>query len=103
LSWCVGKITGYIQSLIPSQSNRTKVVGVIVVIASKQDQFNQMMRYWVAPIDRKKFLRVRDERDLHGCEITEVIRIGDYWELRNYQMLFEMAIMIRDRKEENKP
>lgn len=61
---------------------------MIAVICRSQRQFDDFVKHWVCHEDRRKFHKVSRSGDIDGRWFTDVVRIGDYWELRDHEELY---------------
>lgn len=70
---------------------------MIAVIALKKRHYDDFIKHWVDREDHGKFFLVQEQRHLIGRKITEVIRIGNYYDLPNFKRIYDYAKHIKER------
>ena len=55
---------------------------MIAVLCTKREYFHQWLDSWICPDDKYKFRSVIRVDDVHGLRFTEVIRIGDWYNMK---------------------
>jgi len=65
---------------------------MIAVINNCKRQYDHFIKSWVCLEDRNKFCSIRRCGDATGLLLTDVIRIGSYYENRDHEQLYAEAI-----------
>jgi hypothetical protein len=65
---------------------------MIAVISHTERQFRNWLTGWVDTNDHNKFKHVKSIKDVRDERFTEVIRVGPYWHLDNYEEIYNAAL-----------